>query len=76
MRHRLRRVALLAVLAALAGAWLRGVTGERGALNVVVITLDTTRADRLSTYGYTDATPPAVSATLDAESPCSGRAAK
>ena len=48
------------VLAALAGAWLGGSTGAQAPLNVVVITLDTTRADRLSPYGYQGAPMPAL----------------
>jgi arylsulfatase A-like enzyme len=60
MNRRLRRVAPLAILAALAGVWVRGVTGFRVPLGVVVITLDTTRADRLSAYGFLDASMPAL----------------
>ena len=51
-------VALLAtVFAGLAVVWWR--TDDRPPLNVVLITLDTTRADRLSPYGYMDASMPA-----------------
>jgi arylsulfatase A-like enzyme len=48
------------ILAALAGAWLWDLAGRAVPLNVVVITLDTTRADRLSVYGYMDASMPAL----------------
>ncbi len=35
-------------------------SGDRPQINVVVITLDTTRADRLAPYGYMDASMPAL----------------
>jgi choline-sulfatase len=60
MYRRLRHVAALAILAALAGAWLREITDARVPLGVVVITLDTTRADRLTSYGYQDASMPGL----------------
>jgi len=55
--------AVLVVLGALAGAWLvmkgRGADVERRAgRNLLLITLDTTRADRLGCYGYPDASTP------------------
>ena len=42
----------------LAGLWRLVVNPERAPLGVVIVTLDTTRADRLSAYGYMDAVMP------------------
>jgi choline-sulfatase len=54
-----RVVALLAaVLSGLAAVWWRA--DVRSPVNVIVITLDTTRADRLTPYGFMDASMPAL----------------
>ena len=45
-------------LVSLAGLWRLVVNPERAPLGVVIVTLDTTRADRLSAYGYMDAVMP------------------
>jgi arylsulfatase A-like enzyme len=50
-------VGLLVLSAGLAACWKPGVAPPA---NVVVITLDTTRADRLSPYGFQDAAMPAL----------------
>jgi choline-sulfatase len=61
MNRRIRRVSLsLVILAALGAVWLRGSNGVQFPLGVVLITLDTTRADRLTPYGYMNASMPAL----------------
>jgi arylsulfatase A-like enzyme len=57
MRSRLLALALL-VLAALAGFGLSRAYRVPAPIGVIVITLDTTRADRLSAYGFQDASMP------------------
>jgi arylsulfatase A-like enzyme len=46
------------VALAVAGSWRYMTGGQSTPLNVVIITLDTTRADRLSAYGYMDVSLP------------------
>ena len=59
-RRRARSLSLLLTISAgLAGLyWWR--VDVRAPTNIVIITLDTTRADRLSPYGYMDASMPAL----------------
>jgi arylsulfatase A-like enzyme len=45
---------------ALAGLWWTDAAGGRAPAGVVVVTLDTTRADRLSPYGFMDVSLPAL----------------
>ena len=47
-----------ALLGAVAFGALAGCDGHRLATRIVILTLDTTRADRLGCYGYADATTP------------------
>ena len=57
--RRWRLPALIALIGlGLAGAWWAGTRRPSGPLNVVVITLDTLRADRLGAYGYAAARTP------------------
>jgi arylsulfatase A-like enzyme len=55
-----RLLALLIGAAAIAVLWQAGRLPSGSTLNVVVVTLDTTRADRLSPYGFMDAVMPAL----------------
>jgi arylsulfatase A-like enzyme len=57
-RARAGGLAVLLPLLAFAAVWLRDRQREATPTSVVVITLDTTRADRLSTYGFADASMP------------------
>jgi choline-sulfatase len=60
-RQRRRTLTLFAATLVAAGAFLwRAVDRQRFALNVVIVTLDTTRADRLSPYGLMDVSMPAL----------------
>jgi choline-sulfatase len=51
-------VVIALTLVSLAGLWRLVVRPERAPIGVVIITLDTTRADRLPAYGYMDAVMP------------------
>jgi len=61
VRMRVVRAALIGSgLVAIAALWWNTVPGTQPPIGIVVITLDTTRADRLSTYGFNDVSLPGL----------------
>ena len=60
-----RALGFVLVLAVVAGfvwrkAWTGELSGDRSAWNVLILTLDTTRADRLGAYGFAGADTPNI----------------
>jgi arylsulfatase A-like enzyme len=62
MKTRLSIIAVLLIVTSLAVLGAFNFSSDRGRPNIVLISLDTLRADRLSSYGYARATSPTIDA--------------